>query len=41
MNKTVAETMYENIKAVGLPQWSADDEKLARGACSTSSRCRR
>ena len=21
--------MYENIKAVGLPQWSADDEKLA------------
>jgi aminobenzoyl-glutamate utilization protein B len=29
MNKTVAETMYENIKAVGLPQWSADDEKLA------------
>jgi aminobenzoyl-glutamate utilization protein B len=30
MNKTVAETMYANIKAVGLPQWSADDEKLAR-----------
>ena len=29
MNKTVAETMYENIKAVGLPRWSADDEKLA------------
>jgi aminobenzoyl-glutamate utilization protein B len=28
-NKTVAETMYANIKAVGLPQWSADDEKLA------------
>jgi aminobenzoyl-glutamate utilization protein B len=29
MNKTVAETMHENIKAVGLPKWSADDEKLA------------
>ena len=29
MNKTVAETMYENIKRVGLPKWSADDEKLA------------
>jgi aminobenzoyl-glutamate utilization protein B len=29
MNKTVAETMYENIKKVGLPTWSADDEKLA------------
>jgi aminobenzoyl-glutamate utilization protein B len=29
MNKVVAETMYENIKAVGLPKWTADDEKLA------------
>jgi aminobenzoyl-glutamate utilization protein B len=29
MNKIVAETMHENIKAVGLPKWSADDEKLA------------
>jgi aminobenzoyl-glutamate utilization protein B len=29
MNKTVAETMYANITRVGLPQWSADDEKLA------------
>jgi aminobenzoyl-glutamate utilization protein B len=29
MNKAVAEAMYANIKAVGLPQWSADDEKLA------------
>ena len=29
MNKTVAETMYANIQTVGLPQWSADDEKLA------------
>ena len=31
MNKTVAETMYANISSVGLPQWSADDEKLAVG----------
>ncbi len=29
MNKSVAEAMYANIKTVGLPQWSADDEKLA------------
>jgi aminobenzoyl-glutamate utilization protein B len=29
MNKVVAETMYENIKTVGLPKWTADDEKLA------------
>ena len=29
MNKTVAETMYGNIQKVGLPTWSADDEKLA------------
>jgi aminobenzoyl-glutamate utilization protein B len=29
MNKIVAETMDENIKTVGLPKWSADDEKLA------------
>jgi len=28
-NKPVAEAMYENIKKVGLPQWSEDDEKLA------------
>ena len=30
MNKTVAETMYENIKTVGLPTWSADDQTLAK-----------
>jgi len=30
-NKTVAETMYENIKKVGLPTWSDDDQTLARG----------
>jgi aminobenzoyl-glutamate utilization protein B len=29
-NKPVAEAMYENIKQVGLPQWSEDDQKLAR-----------
>ena len=28
-NKVVAETMYENIKAVGLPKWSEADQKLA------------
>ncbi len=30
MNKTVAETMYENIKTVGLPAWSAADQTLAK-----------
>lgn len=29
-NKPVAEAMYANIKSVGLPQWSADDQKLAK-----------
>ncbi len=29
-NKAIAEDMYENIKKVGLPQWSDDDQKLAR-----------
>jgi len=29
-NKVIAETMYENIKLVGLPQWSEDDQILAR-----------
>jgi aminobenzoyl-glutamate utilization protein B len=29
-NKTVAETMYANIETVGLPQWSDDDQKLAK-----------
>ena len=31
MNKTVAETMYTNIKTVGLPTWDADDIALAKG----------
>ncbi len=29
-NRPVAEAMYENIKKVGLPQWSDDDQKLAK-----------
>jgi aminobenzoyl-glutamate utilization protein B len=30
MNQPIAEAMYENIKSVGLPKWSEDDQKLAR-----------
>src|SRR5688572_18151650 len=30
MNKVVAETMYENITTVGLPQWSEADQTLAK-----------
>jgi len=30
-NKTIAETMYENIKVVGLPKWSEQDQQLAKG----------
>src|ERR1700678_4373233 len=29
-NVPVAEDMYENIQRVGLPQWSADDQTLAK-----------
>jgi aminobenzoyl-glutamate utilization protein B len=29
-SKPVAEAMYENIKKVGLPQWSEDDQTLAK-----------
>ncbi len=29
-NKPVAEAMYENIKKVGLPTWSDDDQTLAK-----------
>ena len=29
-NKTIAETMYENIKTVGLPEWSEKDQILAK-----------
>lgn len=31
-NKPLAETMYENIKAVGLPKWSEADQTLAKAA---------
>ncbi len=29
-NRPIAEAMNENIKKVGLPQWSEDDQKLAK-----------
>jgi aminobenzoyl-glutamate utilization protein B len=29
-NKVIAEEMYENIKEVGLPKWSEDDQRLAK-----------
>jgi len=29
-NKPIAEAMYENIRKVGLPQWSEDDQAIAR-----------
>jgi aminobenzoyl-glutamate utilization protein B len=31
MNRTLAETLYANIKTVGLPKWSEADEALAKG----------
>ena len=30
MNRTLAETMFENIKAVGMPQWTEADIQLAK-----------
>lgn len=30
-NKTIAEVTFENIKAVGMPEWSEADQALARG----------
>ncbi len=30
MNRPIAEAMYENIKVVGLPEWSEDDLSLAK-----------
>ena len=30
MNKVVAETMWENIKTIGLPTWSDADQTLAK-----------
>jgi aminobenzoyl-glutamate utilization protein B len=29
-NKPIAEAMYENIRAVGMPEWSEDDQAFAR-----------
>ena len=29
-NKPIAEAMYENMLAVGMPEWSEDDQKFAR-----------
>ncbi len=29
-NQVIAETMYENIKQVGLPEWSKEDQMLAK-----------
>ncbi len=29
-NKPIAEAMYENIKTVGLPEWTEDDQSLAK-----------
>ncbi len=29
-NQVIAETMYKNIREVGLPEWSSDDQSLAR-----------
>jgi aminobenzoyl-glutamate utilization protein B len=31
-NRVIAETMHENIKQVGMPEWSEDDQALARAA---------
>ena len=31
-NRPIAASMYENIKRVGLPTWSADDQLLARAS---------
>ena len=31
-NKPLAEALYANIQKIGMPQWSEDDLKLARGA---------
>ena len=30
MNKPIAETMFENIRSVGLPKWSEADQTLAK-----------
>ena len=32
LNKALAQALYQNVRRVGLPQWSADDQVLARAA---------
>ena len=31
-NKPIAEALYNNIKLVGMPKWSEDDQRMARAA---------
>ncbi len=35
-NKPIAEAAYENIKAVGMPQWSSDDQAFAKAVQETN-----
>jgi aminobenzoyl-glutamate utilization protein B len=35
-NKVLAEAAYENIKAVGMPKWSADDQAFAKAVQETN-----
>ena len=35
-NKPLAEAAFENIKAVGMPQWSADDQAFAKAVQETN-----
>ena len=37
-NKPLAEAAYANIKAVGMPQWSADDQAFAKAAQTLNER---
>lgn len=37
-NKPLAEAAYLNIKAVGMPKWSADDQAFARAVQTTNKR---
>jgi len=35
-NKPLAEALYENIKSVGMPQWTADDQAFAKAVQITN-----
>jgi len=37
-NKPLAEALYANIQAVGMPQWSADDQAFARAVQQANNR---